>query len=95
MTREELKFRANKIAETGLSGSVLELLIIGLAEEYAMEPPLQQTDVRRSLPQGNVAILTTALRHVAQWSDKEEDMWDDPGYCAIEALENYEASKRQ
>lgn len=59
MNRNELKFRANKIAETGLSGFVLELLIIGLAEEYALEQNLQQTVCTAELPLPNAEEIAS------------------------------------
>lgn len=39
-----------------------------------------------------VEILIKALEHIAIWGDEQEDQWDDPGDCALEALQKFRHS---
>jgi len=49
-------------------------------------------DVSKSLPIGNVEILLRALEHIGKWGDEEEERWDDPGDCAMDAIVKYRYS---
>lgn len=43
----------------------------------------------------NVEILINALEHIGKWGDYEEEMWDDPGDCALQALQQYRYSSKR
>ena len=40
----------------------------------------------------NVEILIKALEQIAIWDDEQAEQWDDPGDCALEALQKYRYS---
>ena len=56
------------------------------------DPTLRKGDVSKPLPIGDVEILLIALEHIAKWGDEEEERWDDPGDCAIDAVTQYRYS---
>lgn len=53
---------------------------------------LRQHGVSKSLPIGDVEVLLIALEHIAKWGDEEEERWDDPGDCAMDAITQYRYS---
>ena len=53
---------------------------------------LNTPDVSKSLPIGDVEILLISLEHIGKWGDEEEERWDDPGDCAMDAIVQYRYS---
>lgn len=44
-------------------------------------------------PVGDVEILIKGLEHIGKWGDEEDERWDDPGDCAMDALTQYRYSQ--
>lgn len=60
----------------------LQKRVIELEAEKTKHPPKT----------GDIEILLRALEHIGRWGDKEEEDWDDPGDCVMDALTKYRYS---
>jgi len=74
----------------------LELIIEQQAEELhwlkSGQKQLIKVGVGNQLPIGDVKILLIALEHIGKWGEEEEESWDDPGDCAMDAIVQYRYS---
>jgi len=75
--------------ETAIANMKILNLLVDLRAETEQ---LILSGVSKSLPIGDVEILLIALEHIGKWGEEEEERWDDPGDCAMDALTQYRYS---